>query len=406
MKIKFITVVAFLFLIISCQHIDYIVIDSKSDSCKVLELNPVFEQHHLTINDIIDTMQVITLETKSESILSHITLLKITGDYIIINDTYQNGNIAIFDINGKFIRRISYGNGPKEINAVYSFDVDEKYLYTLQLEKVNKYTLSGDFVESYPVLGLHNVYYFHSLKAIDNGFLLAIDPCNSGLDKYAVLHTNKHFKEKNFFVFEHSFVGYSGYDDFKALQNGVCFFPSMCNTVYHFDGKIFKPYYIFNYPKYANTFENNPDCSSSGLEFREKHCINGKFFADGRLFQNRNILFFTFLENGNVPIKVYLDTNSNKFRSGIFISKNDTPVWPLKFGVVVSTFDDYFVQTLPPDYYLTLPQGFEGADIEGKHLEKSVSQLQHISDEDKKKILNAKDDDNPLIIMYKLKGIE
>ena len=52
---------------------------------------------------------------------------------------------------------------------------------------------------------------------------------------------------------------------------------------------------------------------------------------------------------------------------------------------------------LSPDAYVS---------AEGNHLEESVSILQHISDEDKKKILNAKEDDNPLIIMYKLKSIE
>ena len=166
MKNFFYALVAILFGGIGCQHIDYIVIEPNSDSCKVLELDPVFEQPpYLTIGDLVDTMKVVALETTSSSILSRMKLMKIIGEYIIIYDDYQNGSIAIFDINGKFIRRIPHGDGPGEINNAHCFDVDEQYFYVLQSEKVNKYTYAGDFVESYPT----NMY-FHSIKVVDDGF--------------------------------------------------------------------------------------------------------------------------------------------------------------------------------------------------------------------------------------------
>lgn len=404
MKKFFVSFIVLMFTFISCNNIDYVVIDSSSDSSKVLDLDPVFEQQILTLNDIVDTMKVIALETTSESILANIYLMKFTENYIIINDRYKNGSIAIFDINGKFIRRIQSGNGPEDINIVMNFDVDDRYLYTLQLEKVNKYTLTGEFVESYPLFEKYQMS-FRSLKAVDEGFLLCADPYNSNSGNYEILYTDKKFEKKNLFVFNHSFVGIGGSDYFKTLQNDLIFFPPLHNTVYRFDGNTFNPFYVLNYPKYENTFETNPNCSDSGLDFFTKHCIRGKFFAEGRIFQGNGIIYLTFPEGGTPPLKVYIDTKSGNFRSGFIHSLNDDLVWTLTYGCVLCTYNDYFVQTLPPENYLVIQKGYEDWDCVAKHLEESVSQLKYISDEDKNKILTAKEDDNPLLILYKLKDI-
>ena len=95
---------------------------------------------------------------------------------------------------------------------------------------------------------------------------------------------------------------------------------------------------------------------------------------------------------------MYIDKKDGKFRGGYHPSYDDLPIWPISYhNFVRCTYNDYFVKMLSPDDYLS---------AEGRNLEEYVSKLQHFSDEDKQKILNAKDDDNPLIIMYKLKVID
>ena len=402
MKKKLIALTACLFSVIGCQNIDYIAIDTKSDNCKVLDLDPVFNQYVFSIKDIVDTIKVVALETTPASILSNIDLIKMQGEYIVVKDSYQNGNIAIFDNAGKFVCRLPHGNGPGEINTVLSFDIDEHCIYTLQYEKVNKYSFNGEFTGSYPIVEMHNMY-FDGIKAIEGGFLLSVRPYNSKLRKYEVLHVDSDFKKKNLFVFDHNFVGYSGREDFMMLQNKVIFFPAMSNTIYQYEGNNFKPLYTLKYPNHANTFETNPDCSGgNSSNFLEKHCIDNKFFPDGRIFQSSSVFFLPFLD-GRKLFRVFLDIKSGKFRSGIYINniKEDVSVWILSNFRIEYTFNDYLVQILPTEYYL-----HETSSFGGNHLEESVSKLRHISDEDKKKILNAKPDDNPLIIMYKLKSIE
>ena len=112
MKKTLITLIFVLFSAISCQHIDNVVIDTKSDSCTVLNLNQLFESKTYTLNDLIDTVNVISLETNSESILSNVQVLKMSDNNSVILDNYQNGSVAIFDKNGKFVCRLRQGNGP------------------------------------------------------------------------------------------------------------------------------------------------------------------------------------------------------------------------------------------------------------------------------------------------------
>ena len=389
-----ITLIILICSVVSCQRIDYVAIDTKSDSCKVLSLNPVFESKFYALNDLIDTIKIIALETNSESILSDVETLKMSDKYIYVQDRYQNEGVAIFDINGKFVRRLRRGNGPGEINILTTFDFDEHFLYTLQLEKVNKYSLSGEFIESYPVMEMHNTL-FDCLQIVDDGFLLAIHPCESKSGKFEVLHTDKEFNTKRQFVFNHSFVGYNSQKEFKSNNT---FFPPLCNTIYKFDGVSFSPLYTFNYPKYENTFETNPDCNSPGLEFYKRHCTQGKFFAEGRMFQTQRYLYLTFYDGYSLPVTMYIDKKDGKFRGGYHPSYDDLPIWPISFhNFVRCTYNDYFVKMLSPDDYLS---------AEGRNLEEYVSKLQHFSDDDKQKILTAKDDDNPLIIMYKLKVID
>ena len=114
----------------------------------------------------------------------------------------------------------------------------------------------------------------------------------------------------------------------------------------------------------------------------------------------------TFYEGATPPLRVYIDTKSGNFRSGFIHSLNDDSLWPLTYGYVVCTYNDYFVQTLSPEYYLVIPKGYDDWDCVAKHLEESVAQLKYISAEDKNKILTAKEDDNPLIILYRLNSIQ
>jgi hypothetical protein len=254
MKSLTITLFAILLAVGCSQQPDYIVIESKSDNCKVLNLDPVFEPipwDTTTISDIVDTIKIVALETTRESILDHLSNLKIFGDRIVIRD--GNEGIAIFDINGKYIRHIRRGQGPEEINYSIDFDADNQFLYIMQVDKISKYTLDGEFVEYYPMPEEYMLC-MENLKKVDDGFLLSKYPYSDELSHEA-FHLDENLNEKSHFVFENK-LRYCGQSNFTMMDGRIVLYMPMCNTIYQFDGKTFSPYYILNYPKFANTFEN------------------------------------------------------------------------------------------------------------------------------------------------------
>ena len=416
------TVIISILVIILCigcnQQPDYIVIESKSDNCKVLNLDPVFEQNPWdtsTISDIVDTIKIVALETSRESILSFIGGLRIYGDRIVIHD--GNEGIAIFDINGKYIRHIRRGQGPEEINYSLDFDADNQYLYILQQEKISKFTLDGEFVDNYPLQEKYMTC-IYNFKKIDDGFLLSKYPYSDDMS-YEAFHLDENLNEKNHFVFEHK-LHFCGRDEFNIMDGRIVYYIPMCNTIYQFDGKTFSPYCILNYPKHENTFENYSGVTDPH-DFFKKYCIPGKYFFSGQMYQASNILYISFWDNvPSTPINAYVDTQNGKFRTQGRPSDRDMPYEYLLYsGGIVCEHNDYIVRTLQPEYYLTEPVISEAmrADIQekmnidlskGTKVEKDkdwYSKLQHISAEDVLKLKNAKPDDNPLLVFIKFKHI-
>ena len=101
MKLFFIVLIIFLFSVIGCQNNDYIVIDTKSDSCTVLELDPVFEQTVFSIKDIVDTT---TIGFK------YFDLKDVTGLRIKTRG-YINGDFKIkTSLDGETLGKISVSN--------------------------------------------------------------------------------------------------------------------------------------------------------------------------------------------------------------------------------------------------------------------------------------------------------
>jgi hypothetical protein len=162
----------------------------------------------------------------------------------------------------------------------------------MQVDKISKYTLDGEFVEYYPMPEEYMLC-MENLKKVDDGFLLSKYPYSDELSHEA-FHLDENLNEKTHFVFENK-LNYCGQSNFTMMDGRIVLYMPMCNTIYQFDGKTFSPYYILNYPKFANTFENY-----SGLQdprdFFQKYCTMGKYFFSGPMYQASNILYLTFMD--------------------------------------------------------------------------------------------------------------
>lgn len=121
----------------------------------------------INYSDIAKEVDYIRLETTSESLIGSLagSSVLLMGDYLLISQS--NNPPLLFDIKGKFIRKIgSIGRGPGELGKEYSavFNPGDKHIYILTNngKDIRVYNIDGRFVRDTKTDRLH------SLNIVDN----------------------------------------------------------------------------------------------------------------------------------------------------------------------------------------------------------------------------------------------
>lgn len=122
------------------------------DSSEVIEVsNPLSQDPSVSFEDMVDSLTFIPLETSDNCVVSDIRSIAISQKYIYVLD--YNYAIFVFDINGRFVRRIPKGQGPDEISyaRVLCFDSENKLLYVFDSSqgKMLVFNEDGTFRNNY-----------------------------------------------------------------------------------------------------------------------------------------------------------------------------------------------------------------------------------------------------------------
>ena len=101
---------------------------------------------------IFKSIDLIPLETKKESLIGRVSLIKEYKDHYYVLDKDISLSLTIFDKRGQFVKQIcSRGRGPQEYIDLNFFSIDEYedqlILCDHTLNKLLKYSLHGDFEE-------------------------------------------------------------------------------------------------------------------------------------------------------------------------------------------------------------------------------------------------------------------
>jgi hypothetical protein len=127
----------FLLLIGGCKH-------EKADKIDIIKVN--FESEATTnLSDVTNKHEVIRLETAEECLISRLSDLYITKDYLFILDGGRR--LLQFSRNGKFIKPIGKrGKGPFEYNMIHSFTCDtvKEQIYIGALRNIHCYSFKGE----------------------------------------------------------------------------------------------------------------------------------------------------------------------------------------------------------------------------------------------------------------------
>ena len=126
------------------------------------------------ISTIIEDVSYIPIETHSDGLFNseRVTKLMIADEKILILERVGTGALLMFDMNGRFERRIGErGQGPGEYTMIMAFTADDNYLYILDAPRksVLIYDYSGNYIRE-----LNTRKHPYDIAVLDNGdFLLA-----------------------------------------------------------------------------------------------------------------------------------------------------------------------------------------------------------------------------------------
>ena len=172
MNAKSLTLFFVIFLIVSCTY------DYTSNSVYQVNLSSRNE-----LSDLITGCEVISLEARSECMISNVDRMRVDSSYYYL----QDGNaICVFDHTGNFVSKISrFGRAENEYMDITDFYVHNGYIYVLSnpQRKILIYTLDATNIDT---VYLND--WYHNLYVDEERILLYSEHANSS--KFDIVEIN------------------------------------------------------------------------------------------------------------------------------------------------------------------------------------------------------------------------
>ncbi len=117
----------------------------------IIDVSKPMKEVRFTLEDVAN-VKLLALEATDESLIKAYSSIAMSSDRIVVSDNAQ-GQVFIFDINGRFINKIAHrGQGPEDYQAISLSCVDFKnhlvYIWDyFMLGRIKIYDFSGRFVK-------------------------------------------------------------------------------------------------------------------------------------------------------------------------------------------------------------------------------------------------------------------
>lgn len=362
---------------------------TKSDSVIKVDLHPFLGKKGFDFGTLVNEVKLIPLETKKESLVGAIIKVVVTKSHIYIMDKFKGQGLVVFDREGRFIKRLSHGQGPGEVFRLYDFSYDEQNnkLILYQHSFMMTFTADGKYINQKRLpLGFYN---FVSIK---DGYLLKT------LDRIGNEHLGN-LKDNTLIVVDKDFKieaaglnhlpygkAFSGYFYLYKNEDIISITESYVDTIYQYEegADELKAKYVMDYSEkrlpqefvYSNTWEKFENVTQN----------NDYYYYIGEYLETKTKNLFL-LRNDYIGLRtmVYRDKSSGNMEGGTYANYNLTEIPPISFPI--GAFKDYFISIHEPN-----------------KLDTQLYNSAIISKEDKEKLKKLKDQDNPMLIFFKMKN--
>jgi len=269
MKYLILILIPLLLSLLGCRDRSMAAYDKESNLPIIVDLEPsVLETIYL--EDLIDSVWYIPLETKENSVIGKITKVLFTKEKIFICDAEITHSIFCFNHSGKalFVIR-DRGRGPGQYLTLTGFDVDtlnrEVVIYDAQQRAFLKYDFSGGFVSKH----IHG-YVFDDFRILDDSRAIAYS-------QYIPNPSLKDQENSTVFIFnyktrkpESTFLSYNGSLDLFSKIQGLLNYVSSNEMDHYFYDYLTNSIYSFRNNKFSKDWQ---------LDYGRKNIPN-EFWAD------------------------------------------------------------------------------------------------------------------------------
>ena len=344
----------------------------QEKNVEFIDLNGAFGNDYLSIDDLLDTLYVVSLQTTDDNVFYGIAKIEMCDDRIFIED--QDDRILVFDNNGKFINKLNQGQGPGEIFDLYDFSFDEttQHLVVTQPDLESIYDKDGVFIESKycPIVNWE-------FSAVEWGYVF-FAPKFVNIDlgdnaKHSVLVTDKSIKVIGKGIGLPQAEGFVRCMPYMYKSDGNVIVSQPGNdTIFELSDSQISAKYVLNF----STEEIN-------VRSPEEVTNSSKYYHSSGFMENNKTQFFHFRSAKSGSYTVLRDKNTKQtLGAAHFMSSPE--VVPLYCVNIMDVYNDYFVSYMNPynNMHFNSPK---------------------IAKEDNDKIANLTEEDNAVIIFFKIK---
>jgi 6-bladed beta-propeller len=355
----------------------------------VIDLQNPGETRDLYLSELLDDINIVKLETNNEILLGQNTNYVVGERYLI---TIDNEKILQFSNNGRFVRTLAKaGNGPDEFLRAEAFALDDKndilYLnHRGDSRNVSAFDLkTGERIKRIPT-GVDNL--ISQIIVSGDSILTIVPRMNSEYNLYNLTTSGKLING----IAPPKVKGIGLQTSIDMVMNELFYMPKEFDTLYLVNGTSCKPYCFFHIED-RFTYENNEIGNFVYLSAN----------APGFMIANKAHAIIKMNEDGET-----FSMNADK-QTRYFINKNDFSVTEIKeitndfLGIdeELDQWDNYLFITNNLGFVcyssFELKQKIEKA-LESNKLENTVKQrILNLSQE-------IKENDNPVLVIGKLKS--
>ena len=348
--------------------------------------NALLSEPSTVFDDMIDSIKIIPLETITPSLVSErISSICFSPQNIFVND---HRNVIVFTQQGKFVKTLDKGQGPNEVGFPEAMSYDEKngflYVYDGMSRKIMKYTQEGEFL-SYHVVNafIRDLSVSDTLTLIahhvgrNHNFAISIG------DTIGNFHNSFVFGEEKYpFVFDKYILPFNGGFNIKKLLD---------NKIYIFRNDSIYAKFSLKYPVPNIDFSQYRKISEL-----ESSLQKGEFLFTGDFIETNDYLFTIFRTNGFRTKE--LITNKKTGRSICRSYKPHSLINRIYLNIdhVLTSNSNWFLGIIKPETFTSdaVREEFRWDGSNPNNL---------ISEGDMAKLKAVKPDDNPIIVLFKLK---